>query len=467
YDVRISGDETHVRVGSTVLYKSRLDAEKLDLAVQLALVLDASGDLIYVTSDEGRLLYANRPWKEALGHPTNVVDVVVPEHRAAFQRSLERALAGERVDIDSVFASRDGRRIVVAGYLAGVHGAFRDVTEQRRAEDAQRRLVATLEATVDLVAIYTMAGDVVYLNHAARRILGTKPQVPRHMWDVAVPAALREGHWAGETSVRAADGADIPVSQVLVAHPSTQGGVWFLSTIMRDLSDWKKLDRMKNEFVSTVSHELRTPLTSIRGALGLLEAGVTGALSDKGIDLVHVARENCERLIRLINDMLDLDKIEAGVLSLDLVDLAPTDIINATIDGIAGMAVVYGIRLEKHVQTSAIVRLDRDRIVQVLTNLVSNAIKFSPASSTVTVSVTASASTVRFSVSNPGQGIPAADRDKLFRRFQQLDGADNRARGGTGLGLAISKAIVEQHDGQIGFESEPNVRTTFWFDLPQ
>ena len=466
YDVCIESDDSTVRIGSTVLDKSCLDAEKLDLAVQLALVLDASGDLIYIASHEGRLLYANRAWREALGQPSHVADVVVPEYRAAFQRALDRALAGERIDIDSVFASRDGRRIVVSGYLTGVHGGFRDVTEQRRAEDAQRRLVATLEATVDLVAIYTMAGDIVYLNHAARRVLGSAPHVPRHMWDVAVPVALREGHWSGESSVRSADGDEIPVSQVLVAHPSTQGGVWFLSTIMRDLSEWKKLDRMKNEFVSTVSHELRTPLTSIRGALGLLAAGVTGELSDKGLDLVNVARENCERLIRLVNDMLDLDKIEAGVLALDLADILPGDIVRVTLDGIAGMAVVYGIRLEQAVQPMRPVRVDRDRIVQVLTNLVSNAIKFSPTGSTVRVVVTATSERVRFAIENPGQGIPAADRDKLFRRFQQLDGADNRQRGGTGLGLAIAKAIVEQHEGRIGFESEPGVRTTFWFDLP-
>jgi len=252
----------------------------------------------------------------------------------------------------------------------------------------------------------------------------------------------------------------------LIAHPSTQGGVWFLSTIMRDLTEWKKLDRMKNEFVSTVSHELRTPLTSMRGALGLLEAGVTGPLSDKGIDLVHVAQENCERLIRLINDMLDLDKIEAGSLPLDQVDLSPAEIVQTTLDGIAGMAVVYGIRLEHAINEAPTVHADRDRIIQVLTNLVSNAIKFSPADSVVRVVVTATPELVRMAVENPGKGIPSADRDKLFRRFQQLDGADNRQRGGTGLGLAIAKAIVEQHGGRIGFESEPDVKTTFWFDLP-
>jgi PAS domain S-box-containing protein len=486
YDVCIRGQDGSLCVGNTVLARAGLDAEKLGLAMRMEQsdmrlrdVLDSSGDLIHIAAPDGRLLYVNRTWRNALGYTDTaiatlrVADLVVPEHRDALQRALDRASHGERVDVDSVLATRDGRRLVVTGYVTGrvqdgavvtTYGAFRDVTEQRRAEDAQRRLVATLEATVDLVAIYTMAGQVVYLNHAARRVLGDIAD--RLYGPDALAVALRDGHWSGETIVRGADGRDIPVAQVVVAHPSAQGGVWFVSTIMRDLSEWKKLDRMKNEFVSTVSHELRTPLTSIRGALGLLEAGVTGELSDKGIDLVHVARENCERLIRLINDMLDLDKIEAGVLPLDVIDLSPADVVQTTLDGIAGMAVVYGIRLEQSVAPTPTVRADRDRIVQVLTNLVSNAIKFSPAGSVVRVVVTATPDRVRLAVENAGQGIPPADRDKLFRRFQQLDGADNRQRGGTGLGLAIAKAIVEQHEGRIGFESEPGVRTTFWFDLP-
>jgi PAS domain S-box-containing protein len=486
YDVCIHGNGATLRVGNTVLASANLDAEKLDLAMRIEQsdmrlrdVLDSSGDLIHMAASDGRLLYVNRTWRNTLGYSEEqiatlrVAEIVVPEHRDAFCRALDRALMGERVEIDSVLAKHDGRRLVVTGYLTGhvqdgatitTYGAFRDVTEQRRAEDAQRRLVVTLENTVDLVAIYTMAGQVVYLNHAARRVLGDV--VDRLYAPDALVVALREGHWSGEATLHGADGTEIPVAQVLVAHPSAQGGVWFLSTIMRDLSEWKKLDRMKNEFVSTVSHELRTPLTSIRGALGLLEAGVTGELSDKGIDLVHVARENCERLIRLINDMLDLDKIEAGVLPLELKDLVPTEIVQTTLDGIAGMAVVYGIKLEHSVVPTPTVRADHDRIVQVLTNLVSNAIKFSPTGSVVRVAVTATNDRMRFAVENPGQGIPPADREKLFRRFQQLDGADNRQRGGTGLGLAIAKAIVEQHHGRIGFDSEPGVRTTFWFDLP-
>jgi PAS domain S-box-containing protein len=236
--------------------------------------------------------------------------------------------------------------------------------------------------------------------------------------------------------------------------------------VVRDITEWRRVDRLKNEFVSTVSHELRTPLTSIRGALGLLEGGVGGSMAPKALDLLRMARENSDRLIRLINELLDLDKIEAGKLELKYVTLTPAAIVRMTLDGIAGMADEHKIRLVEHVEAHRSFVADRDRIVQVLTNLLSNAIKFSPAGSAVEVEVHAISTMVRFAVHNDGPGIAAADRARLFARFQQLDSGDNRRRGGTGLGLAISKAIVEQHGGHIGVQSEPNVRTTFWFEIP-
>jgi PAS domain S-box-containing protein len=236
--------------------------------------------------------------------------------------------------------------------------------------------------------------------------------------------------------------------------------------VVRDITQWRRLDRMKSEFVSTVSHELRTPLTSIRGALGLLEGGIAGGMAPKALDLLRMARENSDRLIRLINELLDLDKIEAGKLDLKYEVLTPSAIVRTTLDGIAAMADEHKIKLVEHVEAHRSFSADRDRIVQVLTNLVSNAIKFSPAESAVEVEVTAIANTVVFAVHNEGPGIPSADRARLFARFQQLDSGDNRRRGGTGLGLAISKAIVEQHGGRIGVRSEPEVRTTFWFEIP-
>jgi signal transduction histidine kinase len=189
-------------------------------------------------------------------------------------------------------------------------------------------------------------------------------------------------------------------------------------------------------------------------------------MAPKALDLLRMARENSDRLIRLINELLDLDKIEAGKLELRYEVLTPSAVVRATLDGIAAMADEHRIKLVEHVEAHRSFSADRDRIVQVLTNLVSNAIKFSPAGSEVEVEATAIASTVVFAVHNVGPGIAAADRTRLFARFQQLDSGDNRRRGGTGLGLAISKAIVDQHGGRIGVRSEPDVRTTFWFEIP-
>ncbi len=236
--------------------------------------------------------------------------------------------------------------------------------------------------------------------------------------------------------------------------------------VMRDVTAWRRVDRMKSEFVSTVSHELRTPLTSIRGAIGLLEGGITGEMAPKALDLLRMARENTDRLIRLINELLDLDKIEAGKLELRWTTLMPADIVRTTLNGIAAMADEYKVRLVERVEAHRTFAADRDRIIQVLTNLVSNAIKFSDMDSAIEIEATAAPSVVRFAVHNAGAGISAADRARLFAKFQQLDAGDNRRRGGTGLGLAISKAIVEQHGGRIGVESELNAKTTFWFELP-
>jgi signal transduction histidine kinase len=192
------------------------------------------------------------------------------------------------------------------------------------------------------------------------------------------------------------------------------------------------------------------------------------------LDLIRIARENAERLIRLISDMLDLEKIEAGKFDLRRAPLMPSDLVRVAVDGITGMAGQYRVQLAEHIEACRSFAGDHDRVVQVLTNLLSNAIKFATPGSTVQVTANETTvrleqgleSMVRFEISNEGAGISAADRGRLFQKFEQLDASDTRRRGGTGLGLAISKAIVDQHGGRIGAESEPNVRTTFWFELP-
>ena len=368
---------------------------------------------------------------------------------------------------DLVVAAAPVTVLLTARGLVSARQNARLLTE-RGERAGQARLVALLDATTDFVGVANDTGEMAYINPAGRRMIGlADTESVREMSLRDITATIppkKDGVWEGESVVRTRDGQEVPVSQVIVAHTSPQGDR-SVATIMRDISGWKHLDRVKSEFVSTVSHELRTPLTAIRGSLGLLEGGGVTNLPPKALNLLRIARNNCDRLVRLLNDMLDLDKIEAGKLALRAVPLEPAEVVGAALDELRPMADQRAIALVEDLAPVPPVTGDRDRLIQVLTNLVSNAIKFSPAAATVTVSITAVEHGVRFAVHNPGPGIAPHDMPRLFGRFQQLDGSDRRRHGGTGLGLAIAKAIVEQHEGTIGVESDPGAGTTFWFVL--
>lgn len=235
-----------------------------------------------------------------------------------------------------------------------------------------------------------------------------------------------------------------------------------------DVSELKRIDRMKSEFVSTVSHELRTPLTSIRGSLGLVSGGVAGVLPDRAKSLVEIAKNNCERLIRLINDILDSEKIESGKMQFELQPLELLPVLQRTLADNEGFAAQHQVTLALHAPRQPLkAMVDSDRLLQVMTNLLSNAIKFSPAQSTVLVLLGRHAGHVRVEVSDNGPGIPEEFRQRMFQKFSQADSSDTRQKGGTGLGLAISKAIVERMGGSLGFISKVDVGTTFFFELPE
>jgi PAS domain S-box-containing protein len=234
---------------------------------------------------------------------------------------------------------------------------------------------------------------------------------------------------------------------------------------LRDISERKKLERLKQEFVATVSHELRTPLTSIRGSLSLLTGGALGVLPDEARDVVAIAERNTVRLITLINDILDLERLEAGKLELHLEPAPLGPVIDRSVDSVRAFAEQQGIEL-RVAATNARVFGDGDRLVQVLVNLLSNAVKFSPRGASVTTSVVEKDGGAEVRVEDRGRGVPANQREAIFGRFQQVEAADSRQKGGTGLGLAICKAIVEQHGGTIGVESEPGRGSTFWFRIP-
>ncbi len=234
------------------------------------------------------------------------------------------------------------------------------------------------------------------------------------------------------------------------------------------LAERERIERLKNEFVSTVSHELRTPLTSIAGMLELLDAEVVGALPAEAKDMVNVAYNNSQRLIRLINDILDVEKIESGRMPFDLAPLPLLSLIERAVAETRSFADGLDVGIEvisKVSDASALV--DSDRFIQVLTNLLSNAAKFSPKHGIVTVTLDQTEDRLRLSVADRGPGIPEAFRGRIFEKFAQADGSDSRRLAGTGLGLAIVKKIVEHLDGSVSFDTETDRGTTFHVDLPR
>jgi len=247
-----------------------------------------------------------------------------------------------------------------------------------------------------------------------------------------------------------------------------EGKVLGFYSLGTDVTALKRVDRMKSEFVSTVSHELRTPLTSIRGSLGLIVGGVAGDLPPMAKNLVGIATSNCERLIRLINDILDSEKIESGKMRFDMqvTELAP--LLAQVLVANEGFADQHKVKLALDIQAEGVmVSVDSDRLTQAATNLISNAVKFSPAESFVYIRLLCSNRRVRVEVADSGPGIPEEFRKRIFQKFSQADTSDTRQKGGTGLGLNISRAIVERMGGSVGFTSQTGVGTVFYFELPE
>ena len=237
--------------------------------------------------------------------------------------------------------------------------------------------------------------------------------------------------------------------------------------LVSTVSKLEQAHEAKSLFLSTVSHELRTPLTSIRGSLGLVNAGVTGQLPDKSANLIRIAHSNSERLVRLINDILDMEKIESGKMDFDIRPVALREIVQSAIE------TANNYELEKQVKillideaANAVVHADADRLHQAMTNLLSNAIKFSPRQGVVRLLLETTGDLAKISITDEGRGIPQAFRKRIFGKFEQADDTSTRQNNGTGLGLSITKSLVEQMSGTIDFVSSEGLGTTFTLSLP-
>ena len=259
------------------------------------------------------------------------------------------------------------------------------------------------------------------------------------------------------------EGIQFEVSVKRVAIDDQNDQILF---VFQDISNRVEKEQMKAEFVSTVSHELRSPLTSIKGSMGLLLSNAAGELPDKARGLLEIAHRNAERLVLIINDILDLEKIMAGGMDFESV---PTDLSELINEAVLASS-VNSRRFDVDIQTTGTdepvhVHTDPNRVIQVLTNFLSNAAKFSRPNGKVVVSLVQQQGQVRVAVKDHGQGIPARDKHKIFERFADMANSDRAAKGGTGLGLSICKAIIENMGGDIGFKSQEGVGTTFYFHL--
>jgi signal transduction histidine kinase len=250
---------------------------------------------------------------------------------------------------------------------------------------------------------------------------------------------------------------------------NAEGELTYGIASFQDITERKRLALLKDQFVSTVSHELRTPLTSIRGALGLILGNTLGEPPPKMLNMLQIANQNSQRLLRIVNDILDLQKIEANQLEyrFQQVDLAKL-LQNALLE-LESYASAHQVSFQLAVTAAdSHLTADPDRLMQVLANLMSNAAKFSPANSSVLIHLEQpAADQLRLTVTDQGPGIPESFKTRIFQPFSQSDAADNRARGGTGLGLTISKAIVEQHGGHIRYVSAAGEGSSFIVELPR
>jgi PAS domain S-box-containing protein len=427
--------------------------------------------------------------REAVGHS---VEMVIPaDRREEHLALLGKSLADETVEhFETVRTAKDGRRIDVSLSLRTVkssHGEIvevaeitRDLTAQRFAEDKFRLAVESCPSGMVMI---DRTGKIVMVNTEVERLFGhRRDELLGRSVDILVPARLRDQHVRHrdgfthhpETRRMGAgrdlfglrkDGTEFPV-EVGLNPIQTSEGLLVLSVIV-DISERKRLERLKDEFVSTVSHELRTPLTSISGSLGLLIGGATGKLPDSAERLLAIAQSNSQRLVRLVNDILDIEKMESNRIAFNFKRVEARTLVEQAIEANRGFADGYGVRVRLDpASTAGEVHADPDRLVQVVTNLLSNSIKFSPPDGEVMVSVQPHDHLVRISVRDHGPGIPVAFRPHLFEKFAQADASDAGRKGGTGLGLSIVKQIVARLGGAVDFEDAPGGGTVFHVDLP-
>jgi len=414
-------------------------------------------------------------------------------HREALERWPLTLRKGRALDL--LASRKDGTEFSVEIGLTPIRTgdeflALAVIVDVSARKDAERHLVqmegryrGLLEAAPDAMVVVNQSGEIVLLNVQAEKqfgyrrdeLLGQKVKniIPEGFAERLIADGLRSAEDALAQQIgtgielhgQRKDGTEFPIEIMLSPLESAEGTL--VTAAIRNISVRKNMERLKDEFVSTVSHELRTPLTSISGSLGLLMGQWAGKLPDPAARLLEIAHKNSQRLVRLINDILDIEKIESARVVFSMCRVDVRSLVDQAIESNRGFAESYGVNVR--LDTASVdgeVNADPDRLAQVMANLLSNAIKFSPAAGEVLVALGKDGNIIRVSVRDHGTGIPPDFRPHIFEKFAQADATSSRQKGGTGLGLSIVKQIVTRLGGEVGFADTPGGGTTFFVDLP-
>jgi len=474
-------------------------------------VVENSLGFVFTSTLEGRLTSLNTYTAESLGYTVEELmgmplsNLLSKAGLQSFTESLKTIIKTGEYQGTIPFVRKDGterqitirsRRMDLAGSNSFVLTHGMDVTEQHEAESElqlvmrQRELI--LSAVGDGIYGIDLEGKFSFMNPASAKMLGYREDEVRgkdvhelihHSHPDGTPHSKancpillglrsREGVRIRDDVFWRKDGTMVPVEYV--ATPIIdEGEIAGMVVAFQDISERRRLERMKDEFISTVSHELRTPLTSLRASLGLISSGSLDRRPEKQKQMLEVAIGNCDRLVRLVNDILDFDRVEKGGMSLNYEVVPVVDLLRRAADKQHDAALRAQISFRFDAPANVTANVDPERILQVLAELVTNAIKFSSPHTTVKLIAQAIGPNAQTSldeicvvIEDQGRGIPPEKLDMIFERFQQGDASDSRALGGTGLGLAICRRIVEQHGGRIWVESELGKGSRFLFTLP-
>jgi PAS domain S-box-containing protein len=455
--------------------------------------LDAEGRFVLINDTE--LLWLGYSREEILGYRFD--QLLTPESQSEFRQHFPLFLArGWLSDMEFELICKDGSRLPIilnatsirdnnGQYLMSRSMIF-DIRDRKQAqsalEEAERRWRSLLDNVQLVVVGLNQMGRIDYCNPFFLALTGYgRSEVIGQDWgrmflppsaELLLPSS-RQGYSEYELVTRSGERRTIAWNSTLLRN--SHGVEIGVMSIGEDITRRQEVDRLKGEFISIVSHELRTPLTAIRGSLGLLASGIYDQRPDKRQKMLQVASEQTERLVRLVNDILDLQRLESGKVQLNMQSCRADQLLRQAVEALYAYAEASQIRVTIEAEPIAL-WADPDAVIQLLTNLLSNGIKFSPTGSHIQLKVAESPAPenpvadrgpeIHFTVEDQGRGIPSDKLEHIFEQFQQVDASDSRQKGGTGLGLAICRHIVGQHGGRIWAESELGQGSTFTFTLP-